>query len=175
MAKRQSLKDLQERLAQRLTAAKTDAATASWLAIEAHGQGYLVPLVQSGEIFPWASTQVVPYTKPWYVGVASLRGGLFGVVDLARYLGAQLPSTLERVSQEARLVSLHAALGVNAVLWIDRLMGLRNPTMFVAVDARPEGAHACITRCLRDAQGRSWQELDLMALAQEAEFLAIAA
>ena len=83
MANRQSLKELQERLAQRLTAAKTEAATASWLAVEAGGERFLVPLVQSGEIFPWTTVQSVPYTKPWYAGVASLRGGLHGVYPLA--------------------------------------------------------------------------------------------
>jgi len=46
MAKRQSLKELQERLAQRLTAAKSEALTATWLAIEAGGRRYLLPLVQ---------------------------------------------------------------------------------------------------------------------------------
>ena len=64
MANRQSLRDLQERLAQRLNAAKSEAATASWLAVEARGQRYLLPLVQAGEIFPWTAVQVVPYTKP---------------------------------------------------------------------------------------------------------------
>ena len=83
MAKRQSLKELQERLAQRLTAAKSEALTATWLAIEAGGRRYLLPQVQSGEIFPWSTVQAVPYTKSWYVGVANLRGGLHGVVDLA--------------------------------------------------------------------------------------------
>lgn len=75
MANRQSLRDLQVRLAERLTAAKSEAITASWLAVEAGSHRFLVPLVQSGEIFSWANLQVVPYTKAWYVGVASLRGG----------------------------------------------------------------------------------------------------
>lgn len=174
---RQSLKDLQERLAQRLTAAKTEAATASWLAVEAGGQRYLMPLVQAGEIFPWSAIQSVPYTKPWYAGVASLRGGLHGVVDLARLLNRSLvpASSGDRVSSESRLVSLHSALGVNAVLWIDRLMGLRNPAMFSALGPDPEGAPVYFTRCLIDHQGQQWQELDLQALAGEPEFLAIAA
>ncbi len=65
MAKRQSLKELQERLAQRLTAAKTEGSTATWLAVEVGGDRFLLPLVQSGEIFPWTSVQAVPYTKPF--------------------------------------------------------------------------------------------------------------
>ena len=178
MANRQSLKELQERLAQRLTAAKTEAATASWLAVEAGGERFLVPLVQSGEIFPWTTVQTVPYTKPWYAGVASLRGGLHGVVDLPGLIGrAALTSgsPLERVTSETRLVSLHAALGVNAVLWIDRLLGLRNPAMFCAIAPRPPEAPPFFARCLIDHQGQTWQELDLQALVSDPGFLAIAA
>lgn len=178
MAKRQSLKDLQERLAQRLSAAKTEAATASWLAVEAGGDRYLVPLVQSGEIFPWTSLQVVPYTKPWYLGVASLRGGLFGVVDLpclSGRLSSPAAAVLDRVTSETRLVSLHAALGTNAVLWIDRLRGLRQPGMFSAIAPRPVDVPAYFARSLIDHQGQTWQELDLQALVTDPDFLAIAA
>ncbi len=174
MANRQSLKELQERLAQRLTAARAEASTASWLAVESGAQRYLLPLVQSGEIFPWSAVQAVPYTKPWYVGVANLRGGLNGVIDLAGLTGAA-PSSAERITSESRLVSLHAALGVNAVLWVDRLLGLRNASMFNAVGERPADAPAYITRVLFDEQGQAWQELDLQRLAGEPEFLAIAA
>lgn len=178
MANRQSLKELQERLAQRLTAAQTEAATASWLAVEAGGERFLVPLVQSGEIFPWTTVQTVPYTKPWYVGVASLRGGLHGVVDVLGLVGrpvAVTGSALERVTSETRLVSLHAALGVNAVLWIDRLLGLRHPAMFSAIAPRPSDAPAFFARGLIDHQGQTWQELDLQALVTDPGFLAIAA
>lgn len=183
MAKRQSLKELQERLAQRLTAAKTEAVTATWLAVETSGRRYLLPLVQSGEIFPWSPLHRVPYTKPWYAGVASLRGGLHGVIDLARLVesptaadarASSIPGA-ERVTSESRLVSLHTALGVNAVIWIDRLLGLRNPSMFSAVGSNPEGAPSYFTRSLVDPQGQPWQELDLQALVAEPEFLAIAA
>lgn len=73
-------------------------------------------------------------------------------------------------------MSLHAALGVNAVLWIDRLLGLRNPAMFDAMDESPQPqAPGWFTRRFTDAQGRQWQELNLQALASDTEFLAIAA
>lgn len=178
MANRQALKELQERLAQRLTAARSEAATASWLAVEAAGQRYLMPLVQSGEIFAWSAIQPVPYTKPWYLGVASLRGGLQGVIDLARLLqrpGAALAAAGDRVSTESRLVSLHAALGINAVLLVDRLLGLRNPAMFTAIAESPLDAPACFAHRLIDAQGQVWQELNLQVLAAEPEFMAIVA
>lgn len=177
MAYRQSLRDLQERLAQRLTAAKSEAATASWLAVEVRNQRYLFPLVQSGEIFSWTPVQAVPFTKPWYAGVVSLRGGLHGVIDLGRLVDRlnEGPQPTERITTDSRLVSLHAALGVNAVLWIDRLQGLRNASMFQGLVATPAGAPHFFTRCLVDHQGLLWQELDLQILAAQPEFLAIAA
>jgi twitching motility protein PilI len=178
MAQRQSLKDLQNRLARRLTAAKTEAATASWLAVEAGRQRYLLPLVQSGEIFSWAPVQTVPYTQPWYLGVASLRGGVQGVIDLAALPGLKRPdvgSVSGRTSADTRLVSLHPALDVNAVLCVDRLLGLRNPAMFRALGALPEDAPGFLGRVLLDAQGESWQELDLQILSGEPMFLNIAA
>ena len=67
------------------------------------------------------------------------------------------------------------ALGINAVIWIDRLLGLRNPSMFSAIGSNPEGAPSYFTRSLVDAQGHAWQELDLQVLVAEPEFLAIAA
>jgi len=178
MAKRQSLKELQERLAQRLTAARSEGVTASWLAVEVGGQRCLLPLVQSGEIFPWTPVQPVPYTRPWYVGVANLRGGLFGVIDLAALLNASAgpaTSVADRVTSESRLVSLHTALGVNAVLWVDRLLGLRSGAAFARVDDAPAQAPRWVTLVLVDAQGDAWQELDLQALVNDPAFLAIAA
>lgn len=177
MAQRQSLRDLQDRLAQRLSAAKTEAASASWLAVEACGQRYLLPLVQSGEIFSWAPVQAVPYTRSWYMGVASLRGGLYGVVDLAAFPGIDAKGAsdepLGRVGADARLVSFHPALEVNAVLWVDKLLGLRNPAMFTALGDRAPDAHDYLGRVLLDAQGDSWQELDLQILSSAPAFLDI--
>jgi twitching motility protein PilI len=165
-------------LASRLSAAKTEAAGVSWLAVEVRGQRYLLPLVQSGEIFSWAPVQTVPYTRPWYLGVAALRGGLYGVVDLAALPGvgtsASAGSPLERVNADSRLISLHPALEVNAVLWVDKLLGLRNPSMFSALGESVEGAQAFLGRVLLDAQGHAWQELDLQSLASDMAFLSIA-
>lgn len=177
MANRQSLKELQERLAQRLSAARSESVTVSWLAVEAGGQRYLFPLVQSGEIFSWTGVRSVPYTKPWYLGVAALRGGLQGVVDLAQLVhrGSRSMPASERVTSESRLVSLHGALGVNAVLLIDRLLGLRQSAGFVQVDEPSADMPSFVTRVLTDGEGRTWHEVDLQALAGDPEFLAIAA
>ena len=103
----------------------------SWLAVESAGSLYLLPLGQSGEIFPWVAIQAVPYTQSWFLGVANLRGGLVGVVDLAGLLGSAAPRT-EQALTEASLLAFNAALEVNAALLVDRLAGLRGTDAFVS-------------------------------------------
>ncbi len=176
MANRQALRELQTRLAERLQLARTQGVTASWLALEAGGRKYLFPLVQSGEIFPWVSTQPVSYTQAWFVGVANLRGGLFGVVDLASYVSGQAPlSRNELARSDLRLVSLNSALEVNCVLLIDRLAGLRKQDAFIDFSERGQDAPAYFGNLYVDGNGASWQEINLQLLAQQAHFLTIGA
>ena len=173
---RQSLKDLQERLAVRLAAAKQMGTETSWLAVEAGGRRYLLPLVQAGEIFPMPVIQPVPYTQRWFCGVAALRGGLMGVVSLAGLLGSDLlAAAVDSPKPDAKLVGLNAALGVNAVIQIDCLVGLRGPSMFVGVKPRGVGELSVFSQKLLDLQGDEWQELNLQALAEWPEFLSVVA
>src|SRR5262245_59688952 len=133
MANREALRELQSRLASRLQAARTEGVQAGWLAIETAGSRYLFPLAQSGEIFPFAAPQEVPYTQAWFLGVANLRGGLYGVVDLASFVSGQVPAQrTDAARAESRLVALNALLDVNCALLIDRLSGLRNTDAFVS-------------------------------------------
>jgi len=176
MANREALRELQSRLAGRLQAARTEGVAAAWLAVESGGRKYLFPLSQSGEIFPWVSAQPVPYTQVWFLGVANLRGGLYGVVDLASFVEGNSPAPrTETARTEARLVVLNAQLDINCALLIDRLAGLRNMEAFTASSAPPEGAPGYFGSTYTDAQGVLWQEINLQALSQQPYFLSIGA
>lgn len=176
MANRQALRELQTRLADRLQIARTQGVAASWLAVEAGGKNYLFPMAQAGEIFPMGVTQAVPYTQSWFLGVANLRGGLFGVVDLASYVSGQtvVPKT-EIARKESMLIALNAALEVNCALLIDRLAGLRNQQAFKDFKERDADAPAFFGPQYVDENGASWQEINLQSLAQQAHFLTIGA
>lgn len=175
MVKREALRELQVRLASRLQAAKTeDLSVSSWLAVESAGQSYLLPLGHAGEIFPWSVVQAVPYTQPWFKGVANLRGTLAGVIDLAAFLGVDRVRT-EQSLAETSLVALNAALNVNAALLVDRLAGLRGTEAFVSSESPAEGASAFYGSTYLDASGARWQELNLQALSQAPAFLSISA
>lgn len=176
MANRQALKELQTRLAERLQLAKTQGIAPSWLAVEAAEKKYLFPLEQSGEIFPWAGIQPVSYTQPWFLGVASLRGGLYGVVDLAGFVKGQASDNRSELARsESRLVSLNSALEVNCVLLIDKLAGLRKQDDFVNFSAPEPGAGVFFGNQYIDRNGSGWQEINLQLLAQQVDFLTIAA
>ena len=119
MANKQALRELQQRLAQRMQAAREAPQAANWLAVECAGLGLLLPLKQSGEIFTPVPLQAVPYTQPWMLGVANLRGGLHTVVDLAAFLGLRGPIPM---TSAHRLVSINPDLGINCALLVDQLL-----------------------------------------------------
>lgn len=176
MANREALRELQARLASRLQTARTEGVQASWLAVESGGNKFLFPLAQSGEIFPFATTLPVPYTQSWFLGVANLRGGLYGVVDLASYVGGRAPAVRSDASRaESRLVAFNSALEVNCALLIDRLAGLRNSDAFASSSPPPEGAPEYFGTGYTDNSGATWQEINLQALSQQPQFLSIGA
>ena len=174
MANKEALRELQTRLADRLQAAKTRPRARGWLAVECAGVGLLLPLAQAGEIFPLRALLKLPHAKPWMTGVAQLRGDLYTVIDLAAFLGLRAPQAMEPTAPDGQLVMLAPALQVNAALRVDRLSGLRGEEQLTReVDPSDnEGARpAFAAGRWKDAQGASWQEIDLGALAVDGAFL----
>jgi len=174
MTKREALRDLQNRLADRFQSARNEAVSASWLAVLLGPNHYLLPLNHSGEIFPLSTIARVPYAAPWFAGVANLRGSLCGVVDLASFLGeGGLRNELSWPN--VRLVTFNPELDVNCALMIDGLVGLRRPDAFVSIEPAVTGGPGHLGRTCLDAEGRRWQELDLRVLSQSSRFLTIGA
>ena len=177
MANKEALRELQQRLAERLRLVREQAPARNWLAVESGGYGFLLPLEQAGEIFSLVGLQPVPHSQAWFLGVANLRGQLHGVIDLAAFIGlpARPASVMDFASKDAgRLVAFNASLQLNSALLIDRLAGLRRP-QDMSESASPGPRPHFITAELTDAQGRPWYELNLAALASDEAFLKVAA
>lgn len=177
MANRDALRAFQSRLASRLQAARTTGVAASWLAVEAGEGKYLFPLGHAGEIFPWTPPQPVPYTESWFLGVANLRGGLYGVVQLSAFATGTpaVPAASEAARIQSRLVALNELLEVNCALLVDRLAGLRGAEAFTASEPPGAEAPAWLGHLYTDAAGERWQEINLQALSQQPQFLSIGA
>ncbi|HEV6964749.1 MULTISPECIES: chemotaxis protein CheW [Roseateles] len=176
MANKTALRELQQRLAERMQAAREQTLIATWLAVDCAGVGLLFPLRQASEIFAPVPVKPVPYAKPWLVGVANLRGGLFTVVDLAVYLGLREPTPGRVIPSHSRLVSLGADLNLNCALVVDRLAGLRSDEQLPLVAEAATGPRPRFAGALRrDEAGRHWQEINLEALSRQENFLHIVA
>lgn len=176
MANREALRELQARLASRLQAARSEGVSVAWLAVRVGGNNLLFPLGQSGEIFPLVNLQAVPYARAWFRGVLNIRGGLYGVVDLAAFIATDVGTArTEPAAQEPSVVTLNAALEVNCALQVDGLLGLRGVEAFVSSSPAAPGAPAYFGNQFRDSAGEQWQEIDLRILSQTPQFLSISA
>ena len=174
MSNKQALREFQSRLAQRLQAARTSGVAASWLAVEAGSRRLLFPLSHAGEIFSWTDVQSVPYTHDWFLGVANLRGGLHGVVDLGAFIEGEGPiRRTEMELTQSRLVALNPMLDSNCAVLIDRLQGLRTTESFTSSLPAPDTSPIFFGHSFVDLDGAEWQEVNLQALSQHPSFLSI--
>ena len=111
----------------------------------------------------------MPHTHPWHLGVANVRGNLYSVVDFARFLGRESLG----VGAQSRLVLFGPRAGdLNAGIVVQRVLGLRNLAE-LAPSGSVQGAPAWYAQRWIDADGRSWQEIDLSRLARDDAFLQI--
>ncbi len=134
----------------------------------------LVDLAEAGEIAPMPSAALildVPLTRDWFLGVTNLRGSLFTVIDLRRFVG----EGATELTKETRLLSFAPGMNFNATIVVSRMLGLRNTaTMTETVASAPLGRAApWLGRCFSDADGHAWQELKLGQLASHPEFLMV--
>ena len=182
MATKVSLRQFQQDLAQRLSSAKDAPASSARLGVQCGSGHWLIDLEDAGEIVPVPELTPVPLTKPWFLGVANIRGGLFSVVDFSAFSGQE--STAR--SADNRLVLVGARLGINAALLVSRMLGLRNPREFQPVPANAadgfagtpwagqvwhDGGSGSETRL----RIRSWRELKLEQLVEDQGFLNVGA
>jgi twitching motility protein PilI len=165
MAARLSLRDYQLGLSARLQHAETDGRAASKLGLEAGGAAWLVDLTEAGEMIPVLPISAVPLARPWFRGVANIRGNLYSVVDFAAFLGGEATA----VTDQARLLLISGRFRAGCALLVARSLGLRKSG---ELELRPNGAESKWTRAeFTDAEGKRWRELNVPALVRDPEFL----
>jgi twitching motility protein PilI len=173
MAQRLSLRDYQRELAERLRQADS-ARMASKLGVQVGAQSWLIDLVEAGEVMPVPPVTPVPLSRPWFRGVANVRGNLYSVIDFAGFLGAGAVAA----GEHARLLLLGERFRSGAGLLVDRALGLRNPAHLRALPVSPiessPGRRAWVRGEFEDEAGMRWSELDVAALVRDNEFLSVA-
>ncbi|MCE1240040.1 MAG: chemotaxis protein CheW [Azonexaceae bacterium] len=168
MARKSSLRDFQAYLAGRLSDAAQGGRAASWLGIEARGESWLVELSDGGEIVQAPQLTEVPLTRPWFAGIANVRGNLHSVTDFSAFLGG--PQTPRNAN--TRLLLIGTRHGSNAALLVSRMLGLKNPEDFVPADA-DEQLPAWGRQRFSDVHGGMWHKLSVRELLADPEFMNI--
>lgn len=168
MAK-QSLRDFQSQLAQRLRSASSSR-SASQLGFFAGGRHWLADLADLAEVVSVQEITAVPWTQPWFIGLANVRGELYGCTDLAAYIAqASTPA-----QGENNLVLVHPRLGVNAAMRVAHTLGLYNTEEMSDRDL-PAGAPDWVKGGRQDSDGRTWWVMDVGKLVTSPRFLDVMA
>lgn len=168
MAKKISLREFQETLVKRLISARAGETSRALLGVQAGREYWLLDLADSGEIVPLAQIASVPLTKPWFYGLANIRGTLYGVTDFSAFQGGEATP----LNAESRLLLVGSKLGINSALLVNRTLGLRSLEQLEARAAAPD-ARSWVGEQYADAQGRQWKKLNLRNLLGQADFLEI--
>jgi len=166
------LRAFQQELAARLAAKTTAQVEQSRLGLAAAGAQWLIRLADAGEVIAVPAMATVPMTRPWYLGIANIRGNLYGCIDFGGFLGhpveAPAPSAMT-----TRMVLFGPRVGdLRAGLVVNRVMGLRNLAE-LRETAAAAGAPAWYGPRWSEPDGTVWQEIDLALLAQDAAFLQV--
>lgn len=149
--------------------ANAGSTSSSRLGVEIGGQHWLVNLRDISEVLPVPEISPVPLTRSWFLGMANVRGNLYGITDLAAFMGGPFAV----MSAQSRILLVHERYQVNAALLIDRLVGLRTvESMQLQTDVGDAGADG---EHYKDEHGQVWQVLALQNLLTGNAFMQVAA
>ncbi len=169
MARKSSLREFQRNLAERLRDPSRLRAFASKLGFQVGDESWFVSLSDVSEVIPAPLFVAVPQTKPWFYGVANIRGKLFSIADFSAFQG-QAPIA---VGSERRVVLINERLLEASGFVVSRMLGLRNPDLFTR-ETVTDASRPWIGAQYRDANNKIWLELDVQALVGNTAFLDVA-
>ena len=169
MAKKKiSLREFQESLVQRLTSARAGQTSRALLGVQAGRDYWLLDLADSGEIAPLPPLTSVPLTRPWFCGMANIRGTLYSVVDFSAFQGGE-PTPQ---NADSRLLIVGGRFGINSALLVNRTLGLRNIEQMTPQAAETD-SRPWVGEQYADSQGGVWKRLKLKNLLGLSDFLEI--
>ncbi|MDR3393820.1 MAG: chemotaxis protein CheW [Parasulfuritortus sp.] len=170
MDERINLREFQARLADRLKTVAEQPGEASKLGFMAADGYWLVSLDQVSEVVTVPRLARAPWTQSWFLGVAGVRGTIYGCTDLAAFLGLKTGEPRD----EIRLLLVNPRFGAHAAFRIDQALGLRTTSGMRRLPAGPAGAPWDVAS-FEDGDGVIWREISFDRLLAEPRFLQVAA
>lgn len=161
-----SLRDYQRTLSARLV--NPDAAqSASKLGVQVGSTRWLIDLADTAEVLPAPALAQVPLTRNWFLGVTSVRGNLYSVVDFRGFTEG-----VETVrSEHSRLLLLADQYRIFSALLVDRVLGLYRDDQLQP--AGGDDASPWADARLIDEQSRPWLHLGVGRLVAHPDFLQV--
>ena len=170
MARKTSLREFQQNVAQRIRDLASQKTVASKLGFQVGNENWLVTLSDVSEVIPVPNAITVPLTYSWFKGVANIRGKLYSVVDFAAFQGESAIGP----GMERRVILISDRLLEGSGLMVSRMLGLRNPEQFTAEPMQEDVVQRpWIKAKFRDPAGALWNELDVAALVGNMRFLEV--
>jgi len=168
MAKGSQLRDYQTSILARLEDAKKPGAEApaGYLGVVIGSKNVLVNLQEISETLPVADIHRVPIVKPWFLGVANVRGVLYAINDL----GQMLENKLTSISSNARLLLMSDAVTSNVAFVVDKMIGLRRLDEMRLREENAEESACLKAQTYQDQESRVWHMLDCDKLVHSKEF-----
>ncbi len=169
MAKTSNLREFQESILLKLkeATAQGGVVSTSRLGVTVGNKNLLINLKDVTEVLPMPPLQVVPLTQPWFLGVANVRGNLYNITDLARFIG--MPPTPK--SANNRIMLLNSDATTQAAIVVGSLIGLRSLDVMQAKSLGNDGYSFFSKQVYEDADKNEWFEFDVEALVQNKEFI----
>jgi len=161
-------RDYQQTLAARRAIDDQNEQGASRLGMQLGESLWLLDLSDVSEVIPVPEVLPVPLTKPWYAGIANIRGDLVSVIDFCLYSGGPPVTPSER----ARLVVVAEKHRINCALLFSRVIGLRQ---FDRFERAPDEARqpSWIEGRYLDQEQQRWNLLLMHALVTHPDFLRV--
>jgi twitching motility protein PilI len=168
MAKESQLREYQTSILARLENAKKAGAEApaGYLGVVIGSKNVLVNLQEISETLPIMDIHRVPIVKPWFLGVANVRGVLYAINDLAQ----MLENTFTSISSNARLLLISDTVTSNVALVVDKMIGLRKLDEMKPGKETAEKNICLKTQTYQDDENRIWYMLDCDKLVRSKEF-----
>ena len=166
------LRLFQQELATRLASKTTAQVESSRLGLSCAGERWLIRLADAAEVVAVPPLAAVPLTQPWFLGLANIRGNLYSVVDLARFLGREA-AVPHGGGAQSRLILFGSRAGdMNVGVVVQGVLGLRNIAELAPAPSVTD-APGWYAQRWNDPDGGTWQEFDLARLAADPVFLRV--
>ena len=165
-----SIEEYQQTLTGQIQSAGTNESSSTVLGVAVGEDRYLIPMTEVSEVIQIPKLAHVPLTQPWFLGLANVRGNLYGITDLGVYLGGA-PTAF---NLKSRILLVSPGNKIFGGFIVNSMLGIRNLSEFTPVKSAKKKLPKGVTANYKDTEGRLWRELSLYELIRDEKFLQIA-